>query len=76
MCPSDKGVYTHKHVLFTNAFFDLMRRENLFFPKGINAKVVEDIASYHHKQSVWQPCRLLAVHSGRPLLSRDGPPRR
>lgn len=49
MCPSDKGVYTHKHVLFTNAFFDLMRRENLFFPKGINAKIVEDIASYHHK---------------------------
>jgi CRISPR-associated protein Csm1 len=49
LCPSDKGNYTHKHVLFTNAFFDLMRRENLFFPEGVNAKTVEDIASYHHK---------------------------
>ena len=49
LCPSDKGNYTHKHVLFTNAFFDHMRRENLFFPEGVNAKIVEDIASYHHK---------------------------
>lgn len=48
LCPCDKGTYTHKHVLFTNAFFDLMRRDNLFFPEGINAKTVEDIASYHH----------------------------
>lgn len=49
LCPCDRGTYTHKHVLFTNAFFDLMRCENLFFPDGTNAKTVEDIASFHHK---------------------------
>jgi len=49
LCPQQKSVYTHKHVLFTNAFFDLMSKEEVYFPAGINAKTVEDISSYHHK---------------------------
>lgn len=49
LCPSRKGIYTHKHVLYTNAFFDMMRRENLTFPGMVNAQTVEYIASFHHK---------------------------
>jgi len=49
LCPVTKGSYTHKHVLFTNAVFDMMRNENLFFPDGMNITTVENIASYHHK---------------------------
>lgn len=48
LCPSFKGVYTHKHVLYTNAFFDVLQREGLGFPEGIRARTVEAIASYHH----------------------------
>lgn len=48
LCPSFKGVYTHRHVLFTNAFFDLLQRDGLGFPRGIQAQTVEAIASYHH----------------------------
>lgn len=49
LCPSAKGYYTHKHVLFTNALFDMMRNERLVFPDGVNIDTVENIASYHHK---------------------------
>ncbi|HOV84910.1 MAG TPA: type III-A CRISPR-associated protein Cas10/Csm1 [Syntrophobacteraceae bacterium] len=49
LCPTKNGDSTHKHVLFTNAFFDLVRKENLFFPEGVNCLTVEHIASYHHK---------------------------
>jgi hypothetical protein len=32
LCPSSKGIYSHKHVLYTNLFFDLMRRNSIGFP--------------------------------------------
>ncbi len=48
LCPSHKGMYTHKHVLYTNAFFDLLQMDGLGFPNGIQARTVEMIASYHH----------------------------
>lgn len=49
LCPVRDGHYSHKHVLYTNAFFDLMRQEGLRFPEDIDIGVVESIASYHHK---------------------------
>ncbi len=49
LCPTDRGAYTHKHVLFTSAFFDMMQHANLAFPRGINSRSVEDIARFHHK---------------------------
>lgn len=50
LCPLGKeGRYTHKHVLFTEAFFELMNIQGLQFPKGIDSKRVGKIASYHHK---------------------------
>lgn len=49
LCPGFKGIYTHKHVLFTNVFFDLMAAHGLVFPRGVNIQTVEHIASYHHK---------------------------
>jgi len=52
ICPkhSSKGYYSHKHVLFTDAFFDLINNNGIFFfPEGLNVNTIRDIAKYHHK---------------------------
>ncbi len=46
--PDRHGGYTHKHALWTDAFFDWMAGENLAFPDGIDANRVRDAAVYHH----------------------------
>lgn len=51
LLPTDgrgRGGYTHKHVLWTDAFFEWMDAEGLSFPRGINAARVRDMAVYHH----------------------------
>lgn len=49
LCPPDgKGGYTHKHVLWTAAFFDWMEKEGIWFPQGVNVAKVRTFASYHH----------------------------
>lgn len=50
LCPLNKeGRYTHRHVLFTEAFFELMNRQGLQLSKGVNLAAVGKIAAYHHK---------------------------
>ncbi|MEW6667557.1 MAG: type III-A CRISPR-associated protein Cas10/Csm1 [Thermodesulfobacteriota bacterium] len=49
LCPTDgKGRYTHKHVLWTDAFFDWLEREGLWFPQGIRLNAVRTFAGSHH----------------------------
>jgi CRISPR-associated protein Csm1 len=49
LCPKNKHQgYTHKHVLFTNAFFDLIRQYQIPFPKTENLDHITAIASFHH----------------------------
>lgn len=49
LCPTNgKGGYTHKHVLWTNAFFDWMEREGIGFPQGVNLAKVRTFAASHH----------------------------
>lgn len=50
ICPINKyGRYSHQHVLFTNAFFDLMKEREYHLPEGLDFERVIDIASFHHK---------------------------
>ncbi len=46
--PDRHGKYTHKHALWTEAFFDWMEKKGLGFPAGINLSNVRDAAVYHH----------------------------
>lgn len=50
LCPIGKYQnYTHQHVLFTNAFFDLMQQFRLSFPHPVDFEKVSRIASFHHR---------------------------
>ncbi len=49
LCPKDKNQrYTHKHVLFTNAFFDLVNQLKIPFPKTLDLNRITNAASFHH----------------------------
>lgn len=50
--PVYQGRYTHKHALWTAAFFRWMEKAGeAGFPSGINHDAVYDVAAYHHKPS-------------------------
>ncbi len=49
LCPSYKGRYTHKHVLFTSAFMEWLKGEGLTFGGSLHLDHLDAIASYHHK---------------------------
>lgn len=50
LCPKDKNQrYTHRHVLFTSAFFDLMKEKAACFPEGVDIDNVAQVAEFHHK---------------------------
>lgn len=49
LCPSCKGRYTHKHVVFTSAFVEWLQREGLTFGGALDLQRLDEIASYHHK---------------------------
>jgi CRISPR-associated protein Csm1 len=49
LCPTNSfGRHTHKHVLWTDAFFEWMERQGIGFPRGINASIVRSFANIHH----------------------------
>jgi len=48
LCPVREGRYSHKHVLWTDAFFEWMEGEGLSFPAGIDRQRVRDLANFHH----------------------------
>ncbi len=45
---SFNGVYSHKHALWTDEFFDWIDSEHLDFP-GLSRALVRNVAVYHHK---------------------------
>lgn len=50
--PNGRGGYTHKHALWTAAFFRMLEKSNeLGLPAGLNHDAVYDVAVYHHKPS-------------------------
>jgi len=50
LCPKGRYQnYTHRHVLFTNAFFDLIQQKGLTWPAGIDHQTVTRISSFHHR---------------------------
>ncbi len=50
ICPTNAaGRTTHKHVLWTNAFFDWMEERGLALPTELNPGVVRVFANCHHR---------------------------
>ena len=50
LCPKDKHQrYTHRHVIFTSAFFDLMKHKAVRFPRGVDIDRVANAAGFHHR---------------------------
>ncbi|RMF80837.1 MAG: type III-A CRISPR-associated protein Cas10/Csm1 [Nitrospirae bacterium] len=49
LCPvREHSRYSHKHVLWTDAFFDWIEARGLSFPAGVDANRVRHFASFHH----------------------------
>ncbi|NCO18613.1 type III-A CRISPR-associated protein Cas10/Csm1 [bacterium] len=48
LCPVREGRYSHKHILWTDAFFEWLEGEGLAFPQGIDRQQVRDFANFHH----------------------------
>ena len=59
--PDGHGGYTHKHALWTEAFFHWMEQESLHFPPGINRDRVRDMAVFHHKPETFGALGWLAA---------------
>jgi CRISPR-associated protein Csm1 len=49
LCPTHDGRYTHRHILWTDAFFEWMGQNRLAFPRGIDLARVRDFANFHHR---------------------------
>ncbi len=67
--------YSHKHVLWTEAFFHWMETEQgLSFPKGINLNQVRNMAIYHHKPEANNALGWLAAEADRLSSGMDRKP--
>ncbi len=74
--PTDgRGGYTHKHVLWTEEFFQWMEDEGLQFPPGINPIQVRNMAVFHHKPEAHGPLGWLAAEADRLSSGMDRKPR-
>lgn len=50
LLPTFKGIPTHKHALWTAAFFDVIEKSvNMGLPHGLNHHAVYNVAAYHHR---------------------------
>lgn len=73
--PTDgRGGYTHKHVLWTEAFFHWMEHEGLAFPTGVNRDRVRDMAVFHHKPDANGAAGWLAAEADRLSSGMDRKP--
>lgn len=72
--PDGHGGYTHKHVLWTEAFFHWMEQEGLHFPPGINRDQVRDMAVFHHKPETFGALGWLAAEADRLSSGMDRKP--
>lgn len=73
--PDGHGGYTHKHVLWTEAFFHWMEQEGLHFPPGINRDRVRDMAVFHHMPDANGALGWLAAEADRLSSGMDRKPR-
>ncbi|MBK8168514.1 MAG: type III-A CRISPR-associated protein Cas10/Csm1 [bacterium] len=73
--PDGRGGYTHKHVLWTEAFFHWMEQEGLHFPTGIDRDRVRDMAVFHHKPEAFGAPGWLAAEADRLSSGMDRKPR-
>jgi CRISPR-associated protein Csm1 len=76
LLPAFQGRYSHKHVLWSDAFFQWMEDEGLSFPKGINLHAVRDMAVFHHKPDAngalgWLAAEADRLSSGMDRKTRD-----
>jgi CRISPR-associated protein Csm1 len=75
--PTDgHGGYTHKHVLWTDAFFQWMEDKGLGFPTGIDLEQVRRMAVYHHtpdrnRSLGWLAAEADRLSSGMDRKARD-----
>ncbi|MBF0625860.1 MAG: type III-A CRISPR-associated protein Cas10/Csm1 [Magnetococcales bacterium] len=46
--PSHKGVSSHQHALWSDAFFEELDKAEFLFPAGVNGNRIRDLAVYHH----------------------------
>jgi CRISPR-associated protein Csm1 len=63
--PVYQGRYSHKHVLWTEAFFQWMEDEGLSFPVGINRSQVRNMAVFHHSPDAFGALGWLAAEADR-----------
>ncbi|MBS1223087.1 MAG: CRISPR-associated protein, Csm1 family [Proteobacteria bacterium] len=73
--PDGRGGYTHKHVLWTEAFFHWMEQEGLHFPAGISRDRVRDMAVFHHLPDANGALGWLAAEADRLSSGMDRKPR-
>ncbi|TVR57611.1 MAG: type III-A CRISPR-associated protein Cas10/Csm1 [Candidatus Competibacteraceae bacterium] len=73
--PDGRGGYTHKHVLWTEAFFHWMEQEGLHFPPGISRDRVRDMAVFHHSPDANGALGWLAAEADRLSSGMDRKPR-
>jgi len=73
--PDGHGGYTHKHVLWTEAFFHWMEQEGLHFPAGIDRDRVRDMAVFHHLPDANGAWGWLAAEADRLSSGMDRKPR-
>lgn len=52
LCPVWDGRYSHRHVLYTQEFFEWLEREAILgWPASLNLYRVRELACYHHRPS-------------------------
>ena len=73
--PNGHGGYTHKHVLWTEAFFHWIEQEGLHFPSGISRDRVRDMAVFHHLPDANGAWGWLAAEADRLSSGMDRKPR-
>lgn len=59
LLPSSRGRYTHRHVLWTWAFFEWIEQEKLELPGGLEVKQVREAACFHHRPLQQNPITVL-----------------
>jgi len=69
------GGYSHKHALWTEAFFQWMEDEGLSFPRGVNRDRVRDVAVFHHRPEEQNALAHLAAEADRLSSGMDRKPR-
>lgn len=73
--PEYKSRYSHKHVLWTEAFFQWMEDQGLSFPKGVNLHQVRNMAVFHHKPETFGALGWLAAEADRLSSGMDRKPK-